>query len=86
MGCFSSKSGCIARVENDEISHQLQPKKNKVRLYYPFIQQQKKFQLPFIANKTERVSFKNGCVVRLTKHCNGVLRLQLWLKTTLYRC
>ena len=26
------------------------------------------FQLPFIAKKTEHISFKNGCVVRMAKY------------------
>ena len=34
---FSFKSGCVVRVENGEMCLQLQPKKAKVRLYYPFV-------------------------------------------------
>jgi len=51
------------RGHSYEIRHQLQPKKTKVRLYMPFILQQKTFYPSFITNKTKRFSFKIGCVV-----------------------
>ena len=72
---------------NDEMRYQLQPKKTKLK---PFIQQQKTFYLPFITNKTERISFKSGCAVRVAKQLKGdwfiVLSKQLWHNTTLYCC
>ena len=30
---FSYKSGCVVWVENDEMRHQLQPNKTKIKLY-----------------------------------------------------
>ena len=39
---------------NNEMRHQLQPKKTKVMLYYPFYMQQKAFYPPFITSKMER--------------------------------
>ena len=33
MERFSFKSGCVVRVENDEMRRQLQPNKTKIRLY-----------------------------------------------------
>ena len=62
------------RGPSSEIRRQLQPKKVKVTLYYPFIQQQKTFYPPFITNKTKRYSFKNGCVLRVE---NCKMRCQL---------
>ena len=47
---------------SNEMHCQLQPKKTKVRPYYPFIKLQKTFYLFFITNKTEHFSFKSGCV------------------------
>ena len=57
---------------SNEMHRQLQLKKDKVMLYYPFIQQQKAFYPPFIANKTKRFSFENGFVIRVKNskmHC-----------------
>ena len=59
---------------NNEMRSQLQLKKNEVMLYYLFILQQKAFYLPFMPNKTERFSFKSGCVVLVE---NGEKRHQL---------
>ena len=48
----------------------------------------KMFYLPFITNKTERISSVSGSVVWVAKHLKGdwfiVLHLQLWLEITLY--
>ena len=48
-----------------EMRHHLQPKKTKVTLYYLCILQQNMFYLSYITNKTECLSFKSGCVVRV---------------------
>ena len=46
------------RGPGNEMCHQLQPKKTKVRLY-------QEFYLPFNISKTERISFKSGYVVSM---------------------
>ena len=46
------------RGPSNEIRRQLQPKKTKVRLYYPLTWYQKIFYPPFITNKTKHFSFK----------------------------
>ena len=49
---------------SNEMRHQLQPKKTKVRLHKPFIHIALKDVLPvFVANKTECFSFKSGCAI-----------------------
>ena len=52
-----------------EMCCQLKPKKAKVRLNWPFIQQQMMFHLPFIANKTKCFSFKSVRVKNGKMHC-----------------
>ena len=52
---------------DNEMRHQLQLKKTSVAVFYP----------SFLANKTERFSFKSGCVIRVE---NGEIRHQLQLK------
>ena len=57
---------------SNEMHRQLQPKKTKVRLYYPFIYMAAKEILAALhTNKTKRVSFKSECVVRMAKHLKG---------------
>ena len=53
------------RGPSNKMCRQLQAKKTKVRSYLPFIKLQKTFYPSFITNKTERFSFKSGCVVWL---------------------
>ena len=76
---------------SNEMCSQLQSKKIKVMLYYPFIKQKrKKFYPPFITYKTKHINFKSICVIWVVKHLKGdrfiMLHKQLWLKTTLYCC
>ena len=52
----------------------LQPKKTKVRLYYPFNSSKICFSHPSLLTrqsvlvKTERISFESGCVILVAKH------------------
>ena len=62
------------RESSIEMCRDVQPKKNKVTLYHLRILQQKTLYPPFITNKTERFSFKSGCVIEVD---NDEMRSQL---------
>ena len=50
---------------SNEMCCELYPKKTKVRLYLPCMEQQKMFYTIFTINKTKRLSFKSGYVVHV---------------------
>ena len=77
MAAFQTRFMALAvdvmdrRDPGNEMVYQLKPKKTKVRLYQPFILQQKTFHLPFITNKTKCFGFKSECVIHVE---NGKMR------------
>ena len=52
---------------NNEVHHELLPKKSKVMPCQPFILQEKTFNQLYITNKTERFSFQSGHAMRVMK-------------------
>ena len=70
------------RGPSNKMHHQLQSKKIKVRLYKPFILQQKTFYPPFITNKTKCFSFESEYVIREEY---GKMRRQVQPKKTRVR-
>ena len=56
------------RGPSNEMHHQLQPNKTKGKAVLAIYIAEKTFYPSFITNKMERITFKNGCVVRVAKH------------------